>query len=99
MELFALSTTELGALFGVTRQTIDGWRASRVPPDRRAKLGDVLELADLLERKVKPDRIAVTVHRAAAAYGGRTMLELIAADQHAWLLSDTRSTFAWSQPA
>lgn len=54
MDLFALSKTELGSLFGVSGRAIEGWQASRVPSDRRAKLGDLLELADLLERKVKP---------------------------------------------
>lgn len=97
MSLFALSKTELGLLFGVSGRAIEGWQASRVPPDRLAKLGDILALADLLERKLKPDRIVTTVRRPADAYGGRSMLDLIAADEHGWLLADTRNAFDWSQ--
>ena len=97
MDLFALSKTELGSLFGVSGGTIERWQASRVPSDRLAKLGDILALADLLERKLEPDRIAATVRRPADGYGGRSMLDLIAADEHAWLLADVRSTFDWSQ--
>lgn len=98
MDLFALSKTELGALFGVSGRAIEGWQASHMPSDRLAKLDDILALADLLERKLKPDRTAATVRRPEAAYGGRSMLDLIAADEHAWLLADTRNAFDWSQP-
>lgn len=97
MGLFALSKTELGALFGVGGEAIGRWKASRMPPDRLEKLGDILALADLLERRLKPDRIAATVRRPADAYGGRTMLDLISAGEQTWLLDDALSTLDRSQ--
>ena len=36
---------------------------------------------------------------ALKADGGRTMLELIAADQHEWLLNDVRESFDWAATA
>jgi hypothetical protein len=99
MRVFALSKSELGRLFGVSRQAIDGWLKHGVPADRQDKLATVLALTDLLERKLKPGRIAGVARRPAEAYGGRTMLDLIATDRQHELLGLVRNSFAWSQAA
>jgi hypothetical protein len=99
MQLFSLSKSELGRLFGVTRQAIDGWLAQGVPADRQDKLATLLALADLLERKLKTERIPGIARRPAEAYGGLTMLELIAADRQRDLLRMVRASFDWSQAA
>jgi hypothetical protein len=99
MRLFKLSKSELGRLFGVSRQAVDGWLAHGVPADREEKLSTLLALADLLERKLKTDRIPGIARRAADAYGGKTMLELIADDRQRELLGLVRDSFAWSQAA
>jgi hypothetical protein len=99
MRVFALSKSELGRLFGVSRQAVDGWLAHGVPADRQEKLATLLALADLLERKLKTDRIPGVARRPADAYGGRTLLELVAADRQRELLGLVRDSFAWSQAA
>jgi hypothetical protein len=99
MRLFGLSKSQLGRLFGVTRQAVDGWLTHGVPPERQEKLATMLALADLLERKLKTDRIPGVARRPADAYGGQTMLELIAADRHRELLAIARASFDWSQAA
>jgi hypothetical protein len=99
IRVFALSKSELGRLFGVSRQAVDGWLAHGVPADRQEKLATLLALADLLERKLKTDRIPGIARRAADAYGGKTMLELIAEDRQRELLGLVRGSFAWSQAA
>ncbi len=99
MGVFRLSKSELGRLFGVTRQAIDGWLAQGVPAEREDKLATLLALADLLERKLKTDRIPGIARRPAEAYGGHTMLELIAADRQRELLELVRRSFDWSQAA
>lgn len=99
MRLFALSKSDLGRLFGVSRQAVDGWLAHGVPADRQEKLATLLALADLLERKLKSDRIPGVARRAADAYGGKTMLELVAEDRQRELLQIVRDSFAWSQAA
>jgi hypothetical protein len=99
MRVLALSKSELGRMFGVSRQAIDGWMELAVPADRQEKLAAVLALCDLLERKVKADRVAGVARRPADAYGGLTMLEMIAADRHNELLDSVRNSFAWSQAA
>ena len=99
MWVFKLSKSELGRLFGVSRQAVDGWLAHGVPAEREEKLATLLALADLLERKLKVDRIPGIARRPADAYGGTTMLELIAEDRQRELLGLVRDSFAWSQAA
>ncbi len=99
MRLFRLSKSELGRLFGVSRQAIDGWLQHGVPSERQDKLATLLALADLLERKLKRDRLPGIARRPAEAYGGQTMLQLVAADRHRELLALVRDSFAWSQAA
>jgi hypothetical protein len=97
--VFQLSKSELARLFGVTRQAVDGWLAHGVPGERQEKLATLLALADLLERKLKGERIPGVARRRADAYGGRSMLELIAEDRHRELLDLTRTSFDWSAAA
>jgi hypothetical protein len=84
---------------GVTRQAIDRWLANGVPPERQEKLAAILAVADLLERKLKSGRVAGVARRPADAYGGRTMLQMIAADRHAELLASVRGSFDWARAA
>jgi transcriptional regulator with XRE-family HTH domain len=99
MQAFDLSKTELAALFGVRRQAVDQWLERGVPGDRQEKLGTLLAIADLLERKLKPGRLPGVARRPADAYDGKTMLELIAADGHRGLLDQVRASFDWASAA
>jgi transcriptional regulator with XRE-family HTH domain len=99
MEAFELSKTELGSLFGVRRQAVDQWLERGVPSERQEKVQTLLAIADLLERKLKPGRLAGVARRPADAYGGKTMLELIAADRHRELLELVRESFDWASAA
>ncbi len=92
-EAFELNDTELARLFGVRRQAVAQWRAGKVPRNRLAKLTTVASLADLLSRKLRRERVPGVVRRPAAAYGGSTMLEMIAADRHDELLASVRASF------
>ena len=99
IDAFALSKTDAAKLFGVTRQAVDGWLAGGVPAERQEKVATLLALCDLLQRKLKPDRLPGVARRPADAYGGRTMLELIAADRHGELLQSVRESFDWQSAA
>lgn len=99
MEAFDLSKSELGRLFGISRQAIDGWLEKGVPGERQEKLATLLAVTDLLERKLKSGRLPGVARRAADAYGGKTMLELIAADRQAELLAKVRESFDWATAA
>lgn len=99
IDAFELSKTELGSLFGVRRQAVDQWLERGVPPDRQEKVLTLVAICDLLERKLKAGRLAGVARRPADAYGGKTMLEMIAADRHREVLELVRDSFDWASAA
>jgi len=94
--VFGLNVTELASLFGVSRQAAGMWLSDGPPEARRAKAATIAALADILAHRLKRARIPGIVRRAAEAYGGATVLELIAADRHEWLLEDVRRSFDYA---
>jgi len=99
MTSLQLSKTDLAQLFGVRRQAIDGWLRKGVPAERQEKLNALVALTDLLERKLKAGRLPGVARTPAEAYGGLTMLEMIAQDRHHELLGLVRQSFDWSTAA
>lgn len=99
VDAFALSKADLGRLFGVSRQAADQWLDSDVPSDRTGKASTVLAIADLLAHRLKPGRLPGVARRPAPAYGGLTMLDMIAADRHEELLESARASFDFAKTA
>jgi hypothetical protein len=91
-----LSKTELGRLFGVSRQAIDSWHAHGIPSARQAKAATVASFADLISHQLKVERVPGIVRRRARAYGGLTALEMIERDRQEELLALTRDSFDWA---
>lgn len=61
-----------------------------------AELG---EIAELLCRELKTDRIPAVVSRPSSALGGRSILEAIAAGDEAEVLAALRAGFDWAGTA
>lgn len=97
--VFGLTKSELGALFGVTRQAAAQWLDGGVPGSRSARVLTVAEIAEQLDHNLKSSQIPAIVRRPAAAYGGRTMLDVIAAGEERWLLDDVTRSFDYSSTA
>lgn len=89
---FALTGSEFAALFGVSRQAVAQW-GDDLPSAHLAKALVVGEIAALLTRRLRPGLLPAVARRPADAYGGATMLELVAADRHVWLLAELQRTF------
>ena len=66
---------------------------------RLPKVASVAAVADIMAHRLKPARIAGVARKPTAAYGGRSMLELIAADEHEWLLESVRRSFDYAATA
>lgn len=77
-----LSGSELGSIFGVTRQAVSKWREGGVPPERAEALADLAAANELLERKLKRERIPAVVRRRAPRLGDRSLLELAQEGRH-----------------
>jgi hypothetical protein len=98
-ETLELSETELGRLFGVSRQAVGQWRERGVPSNRMVKATTVAAVVDLLGHQLKPERIPGIARRPADAYGGLSMLEMIEGGREDELLRMVRRTFDWASPA
>jgi hypothetical protein len=99
MAAWKLSISDMARLFGVTRQAVQQWLEDGVPAARQPKLLQILRIGDLLERNLQPSRIPAVVRSDAGAYGGRSMLELIADDRHDELLESVERSFDWASTA
>jgi transcriptional regulator with XRE-family HTH domain len=95
-KVLGLSRTEFAALFGVRRQALDGWERKGLPAERQTKLAAISGIADLLAKQLKPERIPAVVRRPAPAYGGRSILEGIAAGKEDEILVALRDGFDWA---
>jgi hypothetical protein len=98
-ELFDLTFTEVGELFGASRQAATKWLREGLPAERREKAATIVALGELLERKLRTGRLPAVARRPAAAYGGRSMLDRIAADEHHAVLDEVRASFDWAATA
>ena len=96
---FELNFSDLGRMFGVSRQAVSAWPDRGVPPAQKPKLFTVLNIAELLERKLKPGRLPAVVRRTATSYGGLSVLRMIEADRHEELLENIRESFNWAATA
>src|SRR5262245_66581311 len=94
-EPFELNETELGRLFGVSRQAVGQWRERGVPSSRKAKVATVAAIGDLLRHQLRPERIPGIARRRADAYAGRSMLEMIERDRQDELQAEIRRSFDW----
>jgi transcriptional regulator with XRE-family HTH domain len=78
-----LSDAEAARAFGVSRQALSKWRRDEIPADRTPALADLDAATDLLERRVKRERIPAVVRRPAEVLGGRSLLEMVLSGGHA----------------
>ena len=83
LALWHLSASEAARAFGVSRQALSKWRRSGVPADRMPALMDLSEATDILDRRLKRERIPAVVRRPAGSLGGHSLLDLALSGRHA----------------
>ena len=99
MSTLDLSSNDMADLMGVKRQAVEKWLMAGPPIERTGKIGALAEIADILQYRLRDGIPPVVVRRSADAYGGRTMLEVIAHDEHEWLLRSVRDSFDFARVA
>lgn len=99
MEILDLSSGDVAGLMGVKRQAVDKWLLAGPPPERTTKVAAIAEIADLLRHRLREGLPPAVVRRSAEAYGGRSMLDVIADDEHEWLLGSVRDSFDFHRVA
>lgn len=85
--LWALQPGQLAAVFGVSVQKVLSWRRTGVPAPYRPNLVDLVAATDLLEAKVKRDRIPGIVRQPV------TLLALAESGNHAAVRSAVARMF------
>lgn len=76
-EVFGISNTELGKIFGVERQAVAQWSSRGIPPQRSAQFDRIVELGQFLQRRLIPARIPQIVRTPGKGLGGKTVLEVL----------------------
>ncbi len=93
LTLWDLSASEAAKAFSVSRQALSKWRQSGLPADRVPTLMDLSEATDLLDRRVKRERIPAVVRRPAANLCGQSLLDLALEGRHAEVRDAVTATF------
>ncbi len=99
MTTLDLTSSDVARLMGVKRQAVDKWLLAGPPVNRCQKIGAIAEISDILRHRLREGLPAVAARRPADAYAGRTMLELIEADEHEWLLQSVKESFDYARVA
>ncbi|MBU6245360.1 MAG: hypothetical protein KGP12_09110 [Actinomycetales bacterium] len=93
-----LSETELGALFGVSRQAVAQWRDKGIPSTRSDAVAHVLQTVDLLDRKLKAGRLPLVARRPSERLAGRSILQALTSDP-AGTHEEFAAAFDWASGA
>ncbi len=94
-DVWGLSQADSARLFGVSRQAVGKWLSQGMPAERAAAIANLAAATDLLVHYLKRDRIAAVVRRPIAALGGVSLLDLLANNDTARVLTACRDMFAF----
>ncbi len=78
--LLQLSGTELGSVFGVTRQAVDQWCDNAVPPEQLARIDRVSEAVNELSKRFKPQRLPAIARASMPILDDRSILQTMEDD-------------------
>jgi hypothetical protein len=93
VRLWDISATQLGRMFGISRQAASKWLTEGPPAGRRDQVAVLGQATDLLDQWVKRERIPAVVRRPVDRLGGRTRLEVALAGEFELLRDELADTF------
>jgi DNA-binding transcriptional regulator YdaS (Cro superfamily) len=99
LRVLDISMSEAGRLFGVSRSAVEQWLVRGVPRARLARAANLARIADILERNLKPERIAAVVREPARAYGTKSILDLVREGRDEEARAALERAFDWSRTA
>ena len=97
LAVWALSQTDAGDAFGVSRQAVSKWMATGVPSERAVAIADLAAATDILVRHLSRDRISAVVRRPAANLGSRSLLDVLATSGARAVLEACLEMFAFER--
>jgi hypothetical protein len=93
VRLWDLSATQLGQMFGISRQAASKWLAEGAPASRRDQVALLGQATDLLDQWVKRERIPAVVRRPVGVLDGRSRLDVALAGEFELLRDELADTF------
>jgi hypothetical protein len=93
VRLWDISATQLGRMFGISRQAASKWLTEGPPAGRRDQVAVLGQATDLLDQWVKRERIPAVVRRPVDRLGGRTRLEVALDGEFELLRDELADTF------
>lgn len=99
LRVLDISMSEAGRLFGVSRSAVEQWLVRGVPRARLARAANLARIADILERNLKPERIAAVVREPARSYGTKSILDLVREGRDEEARAALERAFDWSRTA
>lgn len=93
VRLWDISATQLGQMFGISRQAAAKWLADGAPASRRDQVAVLGQATDLLDQWVKRERIPAVVRRPVEVLAGRSRLEVALAGEFEVLRDELYDTF------
>ena len=93
VRLWDISATQLGEMFGISRQAASKWLAEGAPASRRDQVALLGQATDLLDQWVKRERIPAVVRRPVEVLGDRTRLDVALAGEFEALRDELYDTF------
>ncbi len=80
--LWGISNAEAARMFGVSRQAFSKWFENGIPAERAAAVADLDAATNILNRKLKRERIPAVVRRAAPSLRGKSLYEIACEGRH-----------------
>lgn len=93
VRLWDISATQLGEMFGISRQAASKWLSDGAPAGRRDQVALLGQATDLLDQWVKRERIPAVVRRPVEQLGGRSRLDVALAGELELLRDELADTF------
>ena len=91
--LWDVSATQIGEMFGVSRQAAAKWMTDGPPAARRDQVAQLDRATGILDRWIKRERIPAVVRRPVDAFDGRSRLDVALAGEFEALCDELADTF------
>ena len=91
--LWGVSATQIGEMFGVSRQAAAKWLSDGPPAIRSDQVALLDQATGILDRWIKRERIPAVVRRPVDAFDGRSRLDVALAGQFEALRNELVDTF------
>jgi hypothetical protein len=93
VRLWDISATQLGEMFGISRQAASKWLSDGAPAGRRDQVALLGQATDLLDQWIKRERIPAVVRRPVEQLDGRSRLDVALAGEFELLRDELADTF------